>query len=124
MKNIEELYRQLLLLTKKQRKKIMEKDYEKLLELLNEKNEIMEEIEKIDIKKYFTSQENPRQKYNKVKELMERIKEIEDNNMKRIKENYSEMKDKLKEINIKEKSRKGYQKLNSGFDAKFIDKKS
>lgn len=123
MEDLEELYQEILSLTKKQREKIVDEDYGNLLEVLDNKDKIIDKIDKINLEKYIKKQKEPQKVYKNIKQYMEKIKELEDENMEIMQKEHSEMRVKLKDINMKEKSRKGYQNFNSKYDAKFIDKK-
>ena len=123
MEDLQGLYQKLLSLTEKQKEKIAEKDYDGLLEVLDNKDEVIDKIENISLEQYIKEQEKPEKKFNNIKETMNEIKELEDKNMEKVQQEQSEIKEKLKDINLKEKSRKGYQNLNSNYDAKFIDEK-
>ena len=68
------MYANLYSLTKKQRKCIENDDYDSLMKVLEEKNDIIEKIEKIDLENYIKNAESPKEKYNELKELMEKIK--------------------------------------------------
>lgn len=85
-KDLVELYRKLYKITLKE-KEMLDGDahYSKVMELLVEKDELMDEIEKIDVQKYFESLENPDLNYQEMKELIRKSKELEDENIKNLK---------------------------------------
>ncbi len=122
MSNLLELYKKLYNLTEKQKQEIISSNYDKLLQVLDEKQQLMNKINEIDVQGYLQKQDNPPQALQELSSLLSKLKELEDETAVLIKKKYGDMKSKLKEINKRQKSRKGYQ-ASSKFEAKFIDKK-
>ena len=121
--DLKELYQKLYEYTKEQKKCIEESEFDELIKVLEKKNEIIDKIDKIEIKKYLKSQENPKDTHENLKNLMENIKDLEEENEKKLKEKKQNLSKEMKSFNKKQKSRDGYTKGNA-FEAKFIDKKS
>ncbi len=116
-------YQKLYKLSQEQKKAIENSDYDQLLKILNQKQNLIKEIEKINLEEYLNEQENHQDSLDQLKSLMQKMKELEDENEKKLRGKKELLGDKMKDINLKQRGRKGYQTANK-FDAKFIDKKS
>ncbi len=121
--NLYDYYEELYKLTEKQNEYILEKDYDQLLEILAQKQEIIDKVDKLGPEDYIKAQKEPNQALSKLKKLMTEIKEMEDKNEKDIKKNKGELKSNMKDLTLKQKGRKGYKKAIK-YEAKFIDKRS
>jgi len=118
-----ENYKRLNDLSLQQKDLIEKSDFDQLLKVLAQKQEIMEEIDKVDLKEYLHRQKEPEMALRQLKELVEGLTEIEEKNSMFLKEKQSKLGDELKDFNIKQRGSKGYQAANN-YEAKFIDKKS
>lgn len=123
MDNLIKLYKKLHSKTKNQRKAINNGDYDRLLNILDEKKELIDKIDTIGVKEYLQQQDNPEESLSKLKSVIREVKNLEDENADLMQGKHNNMKEKFQDINIGEKSRKGYQSGNN-YEAKFIDKKS
>ncbi len=122
MQDLIKLYEKIYELTVEQKKVIKEDDYIALLKVLEEKQFLIEEIDKIDSESYKKEQDDPDSYLEKLKSTLKKAKELEDENAKMIEERHVVMKNKLKDVNTRQKSRKGYQG-SIKYEAKFLDKK-
>lgn len=116
-------YKKMFKLTKEQRRLINEGNFDKLIKLLDKKQELIDEIDQADLKKYLKDQPNPKKLLSDLRQLMKKIKELEEENEKNLKEKKERLTDEMQDFNQKQRSRASYQKPN-GYEAKFIDKKS
>ena len=116
-------YQKLYKLSQEQKKIIENSDYNQLLKILDQKQELIKEIEKINLEDYLKEQEVPQNSLDQLKNLMQNMKELEDENEKKLRGKKELLGEKMKDINLRRRGRKGYQTANK-FDAKFIDKKS
>ena len=123
MKDLLQLYRDLYDFTKKQKELIDEGDFDKLFKVLQEKDKLIEQIDKRDLKSYLKGEKKPERVYKTIQDLMKKTKELEDENIAELQEKSSDIKAKMQELSQKENRRKGYNQKNS-YEAKFIDKKS
>jgi vacuolar-type H+-ATPase subunit I/STV1 len=123
MKDLLKLYKQLHSITKEQQKLIEKRDFDRLFQVLQDKDELIEQIDQRDLELFLTRQEDPKKVYNKIKEVMIKTKTLEEKNIDNLQEKSSDIKDKMQQLNKKENTRKGYNSPNS-YEAKFIDKKS
>jgi len=121
--NLDELYKKLYQLTKEQKKYIEENNFDELIKVLEKKDNIINKIDEINLKKYLKSQENPKNEHKNLKNIMEKIKNMEEKNEKKLKKKKENLAKEMTSFNKKQKSRDGYKKGNA-FEAKFIDKKS
>jgi hypothetical protein len=122
MFNLYEFYQNLLSLTQKQKEAIIEEDFERLLKILEKKQQVIDKIDEIDVNEYLSKHINPEDALKNLKELMIKTKKLEEDNVKELKEKYKNIGGQLKDINLKAKTRHGYQ-VNKRYEAKFIDKK-
>lgn len=118
-KNYQKLYK----LSQTQTECIKEDDYDRLLAVLEQKQEIIEKADEIDMEDYLESRENSEQALTSLQELMTEIKELEDKNRELLTENKEALAEKMFDFSQKQKSREGYYQK-SGYEAKFIDKRS
>lgn len=116
-------YQNLYQLTQTQQEYIKESNYDQLLKVLNQKNELMDKIDKIDTKEYLKQQDNPEQALACLQKLVGKIKELEDKNQEIIMKDKEKLAGEIKDFNKKQKTRNGYQSTDN-YEAKFIDKKS
>ncbi len=122
MEDLQKLYSKLKELSMKQKNIIKKGDYDQLLHVLEEKAEIMDKIEEIDLKSYLKRQKDPQQSLVAIKDLLQETKDLEDENIEKLKEKSLDVKKKLKALNLAEKSLNGYNVKKQ--EAKFIDKHS
>lgn len=122
MEDLQKLYSKLKELSMKQKNIIKKGDYDQLLHVLEEKAEIMDKIEEIDLKSYLKRQRDPQQSLVAIKDLLQETKDLEDENIEKLKEKSLDVKKKLKALNLAEKSLNGYNVKKQ--EAKFIDKHS
>lgn len=122
MEDLQKLYTKLKELSMKQKNIIKKGDYDQLLHVLEEKAEIMDKIEEIDLKSYLKRQKDPQQSLVAIKDLLQETKDLEDENIEKLKEKSLDVKKKLKALNLAEKSLNGYNVKKQ--EAKFIDKHS
>lgn len=122
MEDLQKLYTKLKELSMKQKNIIKKGDYDQLLHVLEEKAEIMDKIEEIDLKSYLKRQKDPQQSLVAIKDLLQETKDLEDENIEKLKERSLDVKKKLKALNLAEKSLNGYNVKKQ--EAKFIDKHS
>jgi uncharacterized protein (DUF3084 family) len=115
-------YQELYNLTQEQKKTIEAGDFDQLLKILEQKRELINEIDKMDLKEYLQTQDNPEKVFNQLRDLMKKIKNLEAENEKELKEKQDRLSKKMKDLNLKQTSRKAYRKR-SKYEAKFIDKK-
>ena len=123
MKDLLQLYRDLYDSTEKQKELIDKGDFDELFKVLQEKDNLIEQINKRDLKSYLKGEENPERIYKTIQDLMKKTKELEDENIEELQKKSSDIKEKMQELNQKENRRKGYNPNNS-YEAKFIDEKS
>lgn len=121
--DLQKLYQKLYKFTKEQEKCIEENEFDELIKVLEKKNEIIDEINKIEIKNYLKSQKKPKKIHENLKNIMKDIKELEEKNEAKLKEKKENLSKEMQSFNKKQKSRDSYTK-GSAFEAKFIDKKS
>ncbi|NLM96687.1 MAG: hypothetical protein GX175_03575 [Halanaerobiaceae bacterium] len=121
--NLYENYRKLYDLSLQQKDLIENNDFDQLLNLLARKQEIMEEIDKVDLKEYLQSQREPERALGLLKELVEKLTGIEEENSRLLREKQKKLGDEVEVFNIKQRGSKGYQAANN-YEAKFIDKKT
>ncbi|MFW6378182.1 MAG: flagellar export chaperone FlgN [Bacillota bacterium] len=121
--NLNQLYQKLYQLSQQQTEAIKEDDYDQLMEYIKEKQEIIDEIDKISLKEHIRKQDNPEQVFENIKELLTKINELEIKNQELIQKAKGELAEEMLDFNKKQKSRQGYYNK-KGYDAKFIDKKS
>ena len=121
--NLYDYYEELYELTKKQNEYIADNDYDQLLQILSQKQKIIEKVDKVDPEDYIKNQQNSKRALTQLQELMSKIKEMEDKNEKDIKKNKENLKMKMKDLTLKQKGRAGYKKAKK-YEAKFIDKQS
>jgi len=117
------LYKKLNELTGKEEEIITSEDYDELIEVLEEKRKVIEEIDGLDMEEYIKDSDAPGKTYQELKGLITSIKELEDGNIARINEGFGEVKEKMQELYKGQQSKKGYQKAGNFREAKFIDKK-
>jgi len=129
MEDLFKLYQKLKSLTKAESKFIEKSDFESLKEKLAKKNELIDKIDQIDQKEYFTrlafsiDQKDLKKKRDNLYQLIKEISELQSQNMKALEEKKEENKEKMLSLYSREKSIKGY--LNSDkYEAKFFDEKS
>lgn len=118
-----QLYQKLYHLSQQQTQAIKEADYDQLFELIEEKQEIIDEADKINGEEYLKQQKKPAQFRARLQVLMTKTKDLESENQKLMLKAQGKLKEKMLEFNRKQKSRQGYY-ANSGYEAKFIDDKS
>ena len=116
-------YQKLYSLTKKQRECIEKDNYDQLLKVLEQKQELINEIDDMEPGEYLKEQDNPEEVLTQLQELMQNIKDLEDKNEKKLREKKDKLSEKMKDFNTKQKGREGY-KSEKNYEAKFIDKKS
>ncbi|MFW6387018.1 MAG: hypothetical protein ACOCZM_03490 [Bacillota bacterium] len=122
-KNLLELYRELYRLTKKEAELLEEdKPAEEIMDLLGEKERLMEQIDEIDPKPFFQSREEPEEDFRKIKEIITECRELEEKNVNRLQKKKQKVKKDLGKLKAHTKTREKYLKQN--MDAKFIDKRS
>jgi len=129
MEDLFKLYQKLKSLTKAESEIIEKGDFESLKEKLAKKNELIDKIDQIDQKEYFTrlafsiDQKDLKKKRDNLYQLIKEISELQSQNMKALEEKKEENKEKMLSLYSREKSIKGY--LNSDkYEAKFFDEKS
>ena len=129
MKDLFKLYQKLKSLTKAEQNLIKKSDFNNIKEKLAEKDELIEEIDQIDQKEYFThlafslNKKELQQKRDDLYKLLQEIRDLQSQNMKELEEKKKENKEKMLSLYSREKSIKGY--LNSDkYEAKFFDEKS
>ena len=129
MEDLFKLYQKLKSLTKAESEIIEKGDFESLKEKLAKKNELIDKIDQIDQKEYFTrlafsiDQKDLKKKRDNLYQLIKEISELQSRNMKALEEKKEENKEKMLSLYSREKSIKGY--LNSDkYEAKFFDEKS
>ena len=121
--DLKNLYENLYQLTKEQKKCIEANKFDELIKVLEKKDEIIDKIDKINLKEYLKSQNKPKEKHEKLKEVMENIKNLEEKNEEKLKKKKENLSKEMQSFSKKQKSRDGYRK-NNAYEAKFIDKKS
>ncbi len=123
MADLIKLYQELYTLTEKEERLINDEEYEELINLLKEKDKLIQEIEGIDKEEYIKNSTNPEAVYNDLVNLLKTLKTLEDNNITKLNGEIGQVKGQLKSIYKGMKNRQSYQRAASFKEAKFIDKR-
>lgn len=115
------LYKKYLDFTEEQNRLINEEDYDELLNIISQKQELIDVITQYKLEEYIFRQEEPEQIKKKLESIMQGIKKLEEQNKLALETKKSSLKNKLKSLSLGAKRRRGYEAAN--YEAKFIDKK-
>ncbi len=116
-------YQKLYKLSQEQKGAIREENYDRLLEILNQKKELITKIEQVNVKEFIKMQDDPEDVLARLQKLLKRTKELDTENQKNLQKSKSKLTEKMLDLNTKEKTTKSY-RGEKKYEAKFIDKKN
>lgn len=121
--NLYNSYQKLYKLTQQQQVSITDSNFDKLLNILKKKKDLINNISQIDTENYLRNHDNPSAALKNLQEIMQKIKDLEEKNEKDLRQKKEKLYKQVKQFNLKQKGRKGYRQ-HGEYEAKFIDKKS
>ncbi|SDL68092.1 flagellar protein FliT [Halarsenatibacter silvermanii] len=120
------LYYQLYDLSRQQNEAIQEKDVDEVLSILQDKKEIIEELEGINVEEEIRAHQNPEETLSELQELMEKLNKLEEENVDLMEEHMTSLAQEIKSLADGRKTMEGYSQSQSSqkkSEGKVIDEK-
>jgi hypothetical protein len=125
LKNKKELIEKFLSLTEKQQELIKENNFDSVINIINEKQSVIEKVNLIDInlKNLVNKKNDNNELFSEIKMLVEKALEIDEENIKKLKNNSKVIAEKLKNARKNTKTHNLYRGKNAAVGGIMLDKK-
>ena len=121
-----QLYYKLYDLSRQQNEAIKEEDVDEVLSILQDKKEIIDELDDVNLEEEIRSHPNPQDTLYEMRDLMERLTEMEDENVELMEKHMSSLAQEIKSLANGRKTMEGYsqsQTTQKQSEGKVIDEK-
>ena len=120
------LYYQLYDLSRQQNEAIQDEDVDEVIAILQDKKEIIEKLEGINVEEEIRAHPNPEKTLNELQELMEKLNKLEEENVELMEEHMASIAQEIKSLANGRKTMEGYSQSQSSqkqSEGKVIDEK-